>query len=464
MKIRAMSEVWETKRCKRVVRPLLSKIHSLTQQVIKSPSILDFTVEPKFSTSSNIHCKPATSLHRLKCLKPHITLELHGYYEELFYIFQQIMTSLNVRGDFTSLTSHCGYNVGKAMVLSSRNSYYRLNNSSLFDPNTLPMTIREYHDTLSPDIDGWLDMDSITTVKSSKMDLLLGYVIHLLVFNQRVLYLLIPILVHWLYEQSLPNNLKLKYTASYLFHEFWKFNDKYYDNINPLIITQLTGLDNRVTCFWDLEKVRYWDHLVSSLNIKSTFPSDHYNNLVLNVISSKLDYDLDYIYTKLNDHPQINNILASILTKLINDRNKNSVNDLTKLVSVWLGFRDRMIFNSLLPGNEELFQGILRFHKYLTKTESPALILLKSFYLDQPQWSKTFKIKDDPKIIDKLMTFQSTDFLSRLPLHYHKDVNDFILWLLDNNLKQCSRRLFLLVYGDYEYYDEVDYLYDTVFN
>ncbi|CAH6719812.1 hypothetical protein CLIB1444_02S17040 [[Candida] jaroonii] len=453
-----MNEVWETKRCKRVVRPLLSKIHSLTQLVIKSPSTLDITIQPKFTTSSNIHCKPSNSHHRLKCLKPHITLELYGYYEELFYIFQQIMTSLNVKGDFTTLASHCSYNIGKAMVLSSRNSYFRLNNSSLFDPNTLPGTIKQYHDTLSPDIDGWLDMESLSTI-TCKMDLLLGYVIHLLVFNQKILYLIIPTLVHWLYEQSLPRNLKLKYMATYLFHEYWKFNDKYYDNIDPLIITQLTGLDNQVTCFWDLEKIKYWDHLVSSLDIKSTFPDQHYNNLLLNVISSKLDYDLDYIYTKLQDHPQTNNILASVLTKLINRRNKNSIEDLTKLVGVWLGFRDSMIFNSLLPGNEDLFYGIMRFHKYLTNTESQALILLKSFYLDQPQ-----TLSDDPKIIDQLMTFQSIGFLERLPLSHHRDVNDFIFWLVENNMRNCGKRMFLLIYGDYEYYDEVDYLYDTVFN
>lgn len=491
-------DIWSVSRCKRVVRPFLAKVHSANDMVIKNPSVLQVQMDTGELIAQLI--KPRNALHRLESLKPLVSPELYQVYCELFQVFKQILTSIQLnqkKRDLTArpalttrptlLTAISLYEIGKAMMLSTRTTYYKLNQAALFDASTLPPNLKKYNNTLSVDIDEWLELEMAgSMIHNYRLDILLGYILHLVVFNIHVLYLLVPVLIHWLYEELvLTQSVFFKQVLNKLFTEFWYFNnDKYYENINSEVLSELTGFSHSAetinTLFWWLYNIQYWDKFISSIGFRSCQEQysqeqspDSYETLVLDtlMINEKL-LSTDHassIYRLLQRNPhhlQVNNILITLLTNLIEKAANLKLfdgifTDFKMLLRVWISFSSKfpMVFNSLLPKNHELFEGIILFNKYLTKKLNQnndltlTLILLKHFFLDEPVTSAFIKTIDQEGFVKELIGLQQPHVQQSLPLRYSNyEINDFIYWLLGNDLNELGLEVFLEFYGDFKRY------------
>ncbi|KAM9916088.1 hypothetical protein OXX59_010236, partial [Metschnikowia pulcherrima] len=86
-------------RCKRLVRPLLAKVHSLTDLHSKYPAKLVFDSELFGSDKNDAFTSPASANDRLISLKPYLAQEVYEAYTEIFNI-------LKYRLDFISC-QHC---------------------------------------------------------------------------------------------------------------------------------------------------------------------------------------------------------------------------------------------------------------------------------------------------------------------------------------------------------------------
>lgn len=484
LKRRKTVENWPVNRCKRVIRPLLAKIHYLTQLYSKSPGVFEVHIDHN-SNHLAIFLKPASAQERLTLVKPFISTELYQAFQEIFNIFKNIITNIEAdRIKSNKLGKQCCTVIGKAMLLSSRTSYFRLNQNILFDDDTLPKDIKEYNKNLSNDIDDWLMLEPTSIFEGYRLDFLMGYIIHLIVFNlQHILYMLVPTLVHWLVEELIQtNNYCLRSIANDLFMEFWKFDQtKYYDNINYLVIVQLTGVDaNSNIIFWTLFDIGFWDKFISSLSFETGQSGFQYEILLLDVLplNDKLNYYSDYrmIYGILNDnfnHLQVNNILLCILTNLVTTYKGSKeryelekVYDyLIEFVSAWLSFGFELpgLFNSLSHGNQYLFNGVLKLLNILTtrlnlpKDLYYLLILLSRYYQNQSASPSLIKLDNYYKTITKCMLeIQKNNILDYVPLKYSSiEINNLIRWLLENHFHKLPKAIFHVVYGKFsKYYDD----------
>lgn len=475
---------WEVNRCKRVIRPLLSRIHALSDLVAKNPLVLD--LRPT-NDISKMFVKPAYAAARFQALESFITPELYQAYREIFNVFQSIALNINVEDKSQtkfSLRSACCYQIGKAAVLSCRTSYYKLNQNVLFDADTLPKGLREYNKHLDADIDGWILLEPKTVFDKYRLDILNGYIVHLLVFHlSQHLYILIPVLVHWLYEELISRgNNRLRTMLTRLFYEFWSFHrDTYYDNLSQEEITALTGsYDISGEYFWPLFRHGYWDHFILSLGINSgKLGGSQYEMLILDTVvaNHKLDMmlwsDMPSLFELLHRNPlhrQVNSILLGILTTMVAWAKADpqlTYEAFLNFLQAWLSFDEdsRGLYNPMAKGNDHLFKGLLTLGRYLNKhhdkpkqTTLMVVVLLRGFYSNvfpSGQSLLTF-MKHKTEISRTLRKLQPESLQMLMPLKYSNPfLNEFLYWLVEGKHKELAKCVFFEFYGKFKkYYDD----------
>ncbi|GEQ70358.1 hypothetical protein JCM33374_g4034 [Metschnikowia sp. JCM 33374] len=420
-------------RCKRIVRPLLSKVHSLTDLHSKYPVKVNFdtilfTSGPDTPEKAKFN-NPATSQDRLNSLKPYLAQETYDAYTEIFAIFKNIVSTLypgeipgarrvkRENGKMPRKTPqkkpHNGsaqppspktprlsflaaQKLGKSIALGTKSTHYSLNQTALFDPDSIPLYLRKYHQQLAEDIDEWLAMEPASVVGHHRADLLLGYVLHILVFNSRtLLYTFIPVVCHWLHEQRLPSSRSL-------FIECWNFSplDPDHEEVQDLTGTSTgtgpgsgVGSDsdaNRAT-FWLFHNIGYWHNLVVLLGVKSSeyLSAQSYDALFLEALVScdrlSLDHiDVHEVYALMRNnpqHPKNTQVLVLVVAQLItsfrasyNTASTSSAaheaistcyHEIRHFTQTWLCLSKTCIFNSLDRGNEEIFEACFSFMAYL---------------------------------------------------------------------------------------------------
>lgn len=439
----------------------------------------DYSPEDRLLISRmNSLIEPLNSSERLKSLKPYISTQLYQEYYDIFLIFRNIINLLmfTAQRDFNStpslpkLSSLCSFKIGKFMVLSTKPTYHEINQSLLFDPNTIPYHLREYQDILSDDIDEWLEMKPEVVSFAHRIDFLFGYVIHLLVVNlDLALYLLIPILIHWLNEElERTGNKMLLSLSRNLFLEYWTYEPNYFENTGfEDLMSILDGGQNRelnLKIFWIFHRIGYWNNLINSFDSKSTIAaSNSYEISVLdtiplnNKLNLKILINLDsenhdflgdiYLMIKKNpQHPQINNILILIITQLISTTRfkikqclkiydmlsclQFAYDNVISFIHTWLFLPEKeehLVFNSLYPGNDEIFHALISFTEFQLRQ-------CNKFFLNFTKLASAFppkinteesSITDLDTIRDNLSILKKT--LELLKLYYLDIVGNFII-------------------------------------
>lgn len=627
-RVQGYQETLAFSKCKRIIRPLLSKIHGLHDLNCKYPNLIEFnfpideirtrcknsgvsnnTYSSRKSTNRNdplrfkrlkllksndkyddsesdsnheltfilpsssplpqktyektylnkiddfVYC--SSSLERMKALKPFISKDLYQSYEEIFQVFKNIITNvvierhnLNSISNVLKLSSICSYKIGKSIALSTKTTYHKLSHSLLFDSNSIPPNLQRFNQNLNDDVDCWFEMEPEVFSRTYRDDFLIGYVIHLLIFNlSLVLYNLIPILIHWLMEElSVSGITKLAEIGRNMFSEYWHFSETYFEGIDSELFTTQNHYFNTTQnfrAFWLLYEVGYWENFISQLKVFTEESLITYHTLLLDTLplNNKLDleklFQLDlelqnHDFLKNNvyclikqypQHPQVNNILITIITntiwrirsdyKLVQRTNemqdylKTSYDRLFNFISLWLSFahENNVVFNSLYPGNNIMFQAILKILKklegkctimikkvgfYLDELDSQysddynfyrnikeifleyreefnvmgqAILVLKSYYLDKLDVSiSDIRINSVSKLIIELQTHVSQRGKYNLP-----EFNNFITWLYEKNhehLLKLAQYCFQAFYGTPRYYkhEEIEYIYQLLFH
>ncbi|ODV78193.1 uncharacterized protein CANTADRAFT_69893 [Suhomyces tanzawaensis NRRL Y-17324] len=418
---------------KRIVRPLISKIHVLNGLNVKYPDILEFKFphEPYHQVSTNDNnvnlpptkkqktgyeneadisytepdfgqlpkedpasiphsfINPEDSKARLESLKPYISLQIYQAYREIFQIFQNIIhTTTNAYPcSIPKLSTLSSFKMGKFMALSTKSTFYKSNQASLFDQDALPSILKQSQTNLSDDIDHWFELEPKLITNSYRIYFFFGYLIHLLTFHlNQILFLLIPVLVHWLEEESKQGKEILRIISRSLFSEFWLYDSKYGESIDRMIIHALNGnIENvhNTKIFWILHDIGYWKSFIGPDNYDNYFLNSLSLNNKLNHVPKHLIPDIYSVIRRNPQHPKNNLILAITITNLIASTRsllKSStttieimehLNDcydqMQQLITSWLFFLPDypLVYNSLYPGNEVIFEALLKISNFL---------------------------------------------------------------------------------------------------
>lgn len=397
-------------KCKRIVRPLLSKIHALTDLYAKYPSRFTFDIH-LFTTAKvdggNLRfTHPASANDRLQLLQPFISADLYCAYVEIYAMFRNVIGAIcdhqQQTGRVSRLTTLASLSVGKTVALGTKSTFWQLNQSMLFEPGTLPPHLQKYHLELSDDIDDWLQLEPAQVSHAYRNDILLGYVLHILVLNLRaLLYLLVPVLVHWLNEQE---SVMLANVLRTLFMEYWLFlphAPEYRDTFALSSAIVCPAEDPSVPVFWLLHRIGFWRHMVQELAISSSFASlatfDTYEGLVLDSLARTTWLLLSQVkppqvYDLLNNNvqnPNNTNIIILVISQQIESltaglksttsahgtfRLLNSAYaNVRLLVQTWLRFDNNCLFNSLDKGNHELFGAVFVLLRYSQRKCAPII-------------------------------------------------------------------------------------------
>lgn len=382
-------------KCKRIVRPLISKIHGLTDLFVKFPSKFDFDVDAftgaKVDGGNLRFTHPASASDRLVSLKPFISTELYQAYVEIFLIFRNIVATVcdleSHPGKVPRLTTLASSTLGKSVALGTKSTFYKLNQTLLFEQDTLPQHLQKYVTELSDEIDDWLQLDPQQVTETYRNEILLGYVLHVLVLNLRtLLYMLIPVLVHWLREQDCQ---RLSHVLRNLFMAFWLFLPHHSDYSHTYGLShELTDpeSDPSLPVFWLLHRVGFWKQMVRELGVLSLFGTlnnfDRYDALLLDslartnwlVLSHVQALDVYELLLRNVQNPNNTSIVVSVVSQQILRLQlslKNAatshraytvlsggVLDLKELLQAWLAFSSDCLFNSLDLGNTEIFSAV----------------------------------------------------------------------------------------------------------
>lgn len=390
-------------KCKRIARPLILKIHALTDLYVKFPQKLEFDVShftsAKVDGGNLRFTHPALAYDRLRLLQPFISVELYESYVEIYAIFRNVIVSIcDYEKDHTTtrvprLTSLCSLNVGKSIALGTKLTFWELNQAILFEPGTLPRHLQRFQTTLCDDIDEWLQMEPEHISELYRTDLLLGYVLHVLVINSRtLLHLLIPVLVHWLHEQE---SVRMRNLLRMLFVEFWLFlphQAEYRETIDLSSGIICPSVDPSLPVFWLLHRIGFWRQMVSDLQLCSGYGTlavyNTYESFLLDCLGRTTwlqisQVDPDEIYELLENNvqnPNNTNIIISVVSQQIEHLKRqlrhsqtsmgtyklynSEYGNVRSLVQHWLKFDLDCLFNSLDKGNEELFEAIFEVLKF----------------------------------------------------------------------------------------------------
>lgn len=427
-------------KCKRLVRPLISKIHVLSDLYVKYPS--KFSFDKELFTSAKVDggnlrfTHPSSANDRLASFKLFISPELYQSYTEIFSIFRTIVGTIcdNERNSkIARLSSLAALHVGKSVSLGTKSSYYKLNQALLFEPDTFPRHLQKFHSELTDDIDDWLEMEPVAVTFHHRNDILMGYVLHSLVFNLRsLLYLLIPVLIHWLQEQDSQNLTNLLRT---LFIEYWLFlpHKHEYRDVYALCHEVINPQDDpSLPVFWLLHRIGFWKQMIKDLRLSSLVGIlgnfDNYESLVLDTLAKSnwlllSHVKTDELYEMLNrnvQNPNNTSIIVSIVSEHIASLKcdlhsatsshrtfavlNSSYSNIRKLIQSWLAFSTECLFNSLDSGNENIFHAIELLLSYAHKK---CMHIIK--YLDD-KWT----VSQLTKVREMMHKFKF--------LHYHLDI------------------------------------------
>lgn len=347
---------------------------------------------------------PVDSASRLKSLKPFVSDSLFKSYVDIFQIFQNLMVNLVDafsldQKRLPKLTTLCSHKLGKDITMSARSTYYKLNQSLLFDIGNISPEISGYYQNLCDDIDPWLELEPTNMSLQYRLDLLVGYIIHIIVLNLNyTLYLIIPTFLHWLKEMAdTTRNVKYEVIMHTLFMEFWNLDSDYFSEESQCLLNYFGGkcqVDSNKSLFWLLFRIGFWRNLVYCLFYGASNKDSIYGNLMLETFTKndklcfnentldKFDFiikDICCIIEDTSSHVNNNEILIHLTTQVI-VHSKTKLfqakyiseilrvylqirHRLSYLAHVWLSFRGNnksSIFNSSLPGNEDLFDALTR--------------------------------------------------------------------------------------------------------
>lgn len=407
-------------KCKRLVRPLLAKIHVLTDLYHKYPSKFVFENLPKthkggrdtkraieadrdrlpglrdkrgrthlplprekrdYAPKSNDRLiSSLTSAERLAQLKPLLSPELHRAYSEIFVICRNIFTTVLDQPERPEprLSVLAATKLGKLVALGTKSTYYRLSQALLFDADSIPPHLQKFHADLAEDIDQWLDMEPESVTRQFRRHIVAGYVVHVLVYALRpMLFLLVPVLAHWLHEQGAVTLLQT------LFAEFWNFlaQDPDVKHMAELMVS--VDSDPTAPLFWPLHHSGYWEKLVNRLGVVSPH-SNGYEGLLLDCLvqPGRLDGVPDQLVFSLaarnHQHPNNTAVMMGVLAQTICGIKFSSTSatqtletfsaaysDTRRFVQAWLGLNGRTIFNSQDKGNLQLFESLCLLLRYI---------------------------------------------------------------------------------------------------
>lgn len=495
-------------KCKRLVRPLISKIHGLTDLYVKYPSKFHFDMElfksAKVDGGNLRFTHPSSANDRLASLKPFISQELYQSYSEIFAIFRTIVVTVcdvERGGKITRLSSLAALHLGKSVSLGTKSSFYKLNQAMLFETDTLPRHLLKFHSELTDDIDDWLEMEPVQVFFNHRNEILMGYVLHSLILNLRtLLYLLIPVLVHWLQEQDSPVLSRLLRT---LFLEYWLFLPQSHDyrHVYSLCHELINPQDDpSLPVFWLLHRIGFWRQMIKDLRISSLVGTlgffDNYDSMLLDSLTRSNWLRLSHItveelYVILNrnvQNPNNTTIIISIVSEHIATFKSNlgsatsshrtysvlesSYSNIRKLVQTWLAFTTDGLFNSLDSGNGDIFDAIalllaygskkcmhitnyleenwtvsrvpkvnemmhkFKFLHYHMDLMASTCVILRSYYLESEEASI------DGKNISALAEFFS-DMMA--DYSHESEMANFLLWLygqITNDMRQLARAYF----------------------
>lgn len=426
-------------KCKRLVRPLLAKIHVLTDLYHKYPSKFVFEHLPKTHTigreprderSKDVRvrsdrdrhreCLPEpdhkenrdihdrryreprhkyksslTSAERLAQLKSLLSPELHRSYSEIFAICRHIFSTLLLTGpeepqilpqSSARLSVLAASKLGKLVALGTKSTYYQLNQALLFDAESIPPHLKKFHAALAEDIDQWLDMEPELVTRRFRRHIVAGYVIHILVYALRpMLFLLVPVVAHWLHEQGATSHLRT------LFTEFWNFlaQDPDVQHVAELMVSVDT--DPTAALFWPLHHTGYWEKLANRLGVVS--PSfQNYEGLLLDCLvqPGRLDgVSDDFVISLAARNPQHPNNTAVLMGLLVQticrmkmasssasqtlETFRSTYSEIRRFVQAWLGLNGHAIFNSQDKGNLQLFESLCLLLRYIGTRTAAAI-------------------------------------------------------------------------------------------
>lgn len=572
-------------RCRRLLRPLVSKIHALKAASIAYSSLLDVDlpieslegafprsktapVDQRESFLSNKRRKtdhdddyntvlvvedddkpprsdpvpldafirPKTAQERLDSLRPYISSDLHTAYADIYAAFRtvvlSVVSSMDPQPKVPKLASLSALKVGKTIALSHKSTYYKLSQAVLFDEKTLPPHLKTFLDLLDDDIDGWLDLEPHAVSHTYRCELLLGYVVHLLVFNLGLtLFLLIPVLVHWLLEElTSTKSGPLRALLGTLFAEFWRFSPSYFEKNDTEAPAALHGgvllHDYGTTLFWTLQECGYWKQMVRKLSLKAAANCDNFEGLMLEAMAEpyKIQPSFEDNLTELEFHPMLQNQVYPLLKNRVQHPKANDVlvhlvtylaisiqqrmraskgpseapkcmhqcnEDISTFIRVWLSFssgdENSTVFNTLYPGNDEIFLALAKSAKFLLKkcrkaseqlesddysthnnsvrelttlyrrTELLLVVIevLQAYYLEEPTFP-SLGAYDVQKVGETLLHLQehATAASGR-----SGEFNGFLFWLSEQNetaAKELARVCFRSYYGTQSWFHDAE--------
>ncbi|EGW34536.1 uncharacterized protein SPAPADRAFT_59967 [Spathaspora passalidarum NRRL Y-27907] len=319
-----------------------------------------------------------------------------------------------------------------------------MNQTLLFDPETLPLSIRQYHHTLNDDIDGWFHLEPEDVYGKHRHDFYLGYLIHLLCVHKNVLYMLIPMVIQWLREEGYD------YIAQAMNYAFWQDTDVDLEVLNGNFL-------NKLGPFWQLYNIGYWNKFLNANQLLSILHSK-VNLQTFNAIENQngltRGHFLNIVYSLLKQdpqHPNINTILVTILTNIVHytrselardDSVLEHTNDLILVfASRWLAFvpDSESLYNSLYPENKMLFLGLTNLCQYCYKNSSGKLgerfrnlketiNMLRIYYLCS---NEQFEISSYKSIVKTLLTIQGPNV----------NIDEFLYWLEDTGHSELAQNL-----------------------
>lgn len=471
-----MTDQLSTTRFRRVLRPLLAKIHVLNDLYSKDPLSFDFDISKinkNHKSNKNInefphHQQPQQRQHttkrprlgeepipdfynpidsedRLKSLRSFITPELYKSYTELFQIVKSILTLLTPKQKEYKwkLSSLCAFEIGKEMAESIRTTYYRLNNVSLFDPSLMNQVIKELNQELYEDLDDWMkeEMEPKLITQNYTREVFAGYIIRLIVIHsQTTLYMFVPVLMHWLLLQG----TFLKKMGTFLSHEYFKFPD-----VSTTNVEELNGLpfNDTLLVFWSLYTVDYWTpfmskhHLLDILPYKISLEIFEELEIVHRLLSG---YYREQVYGIYKYEKKNTNIIVMMMVKIFQKARKKLTSYdeayshfkeiyrlLLEVVRNWLPYYNRTFNN-----NNVVFHSLRKLRQY---TDGKLLVLSQQ----KEQYMKlyiNFKgLFDTVDIIghyymDPMSShpkLSSSDKIAKIAVKLGFDNADFLYWLYE---------------------------------
>lgn len=392
-------------RAKRLVRPLVAKIHALTDLGMKHPAklVFDCTLWAQHPPHDLVGSDSAYA--HMAALKPYLLMEAYDSYVEIFAIFRNIVTAVaGLPGQYPSdrpwtLAQAAALKVGKLMALGTKSLWYSLSQTVLFDLDSVPAHLRKHHDELAGDIDEWLAMDPAPVMATHRDMLVLGYVLHVLVLHLSVLlYALVPVVVHWLHEQG----SRLLQT---LFVEYWLHlpYDRDLDGVRELLLQPKLYSD--LEPFWALHHTGYWANVVSRLKLRPmaapTFSA--YDAFLIDSLAATDKLALRHVrpanlyavMARNAQYPQNTKLLMCIIERLVLDIRRrwarqttsleaylavyNSFKRLQSFCKAWLSLRHDCLFNSLDAGNHEMFATLQKLVAFLRAKYAQVMDYLAGF-------------------------------------------------------------------------------------